>query len=685
MQGLIDRVGPNSMSNLHSFGEWILYPQGWQIGTLDADNPVYVALAGTDAQAGHRRVRPGPVGGHPVRDERRDDRLRGHRRRDGRVHARARRWRSGGGFVFPDDEALVQAEFQRALPFHLALARSALDPDDPVSPSGIDTPAVLPRPGRARPAAQRAEPVRLHVHEVYGDPQEVRILAKRSLGAVTLRYRINGGDVQSKPTTVWNGGERYGAGAGAHYRVVRAEVTGTTPGDSVEVWFTGGGATSPSFTYTAISESGRRTLVLAAEDYTGFSPQQPGVTAPQYLDSYADALTANGVAFDVYDVDANGRTAPDNLGVLSHYDAVLWYTGDDVVTREPDWGPGNASRLAMQEQLEVRDFMNEGGRVLYTGKFAGQQYTTALGTQLYDPFENLECDSDPAIEARCLPLSGSGDSQGDVVEYWLGAAITTPDAGLDPDTFEPFPIDGIDDPLDGLSFELNGPDSAQNQDTDSAFIATSDYLAITDPAGSFPQFESWPSAVYRSGIAGPYDPHGGTQFVWSQLADEGYKRLSRPIDLTGVAGATLSFWTSYNLEFDFDYMIVEAHTVGQDDWTTLPDVNGHTSDDLSFDQACIIGWSSTNGPEAQPPVPRALPDPQRGRDLLQHRLDRLLERRNRRLGRLAAVGGRPQRLRRPAGRGVDHRPERLGHPAIPGRVHRRHRGVDRRGQHLVRG
>ena len=106
--------------------------------------------------------------------------------------------------------------------------------------------------------------------------------------------------------------------------------------------------------------------------------------------------TANGIAYDVYDVDANGRTAPDNLGVLSHYDAVIWYTGDDVVTREPGWGPGNASRLAMQEIHEIRDFMNEGGRVLYTGQRAGQQYTPALATQLYDPFENRQCSSDPA-------------------------------------------------------------------------------------------------------------------------------------------------------------------------------------------------------------------------------------------------------------------------------------------------
>ena len=54
----------------------------------------------------------------------------------------------------------------------------------------------------------------------------------------------------------------------------------------------------------------------------------------------------------------------------------------------------------------------------------------------------------------------------------------------------------------------------------------------------------------------------------------------------------MTFWTSYNLELDFDYMIVEAHTVGQDDWTTLPDVRGHTTDDLSTDEACTGGWSN---------------------------------------------------------------------------------------------
>src|SRR5262249_20901273 len=135
----------------------------------------------------------------------------------------------------------------------------------------------------------------------YGDPQEVRVLAKRSLGAVTLKYQINGGAVQSAATSEWTGGERYGPGNGTSHRAIPGQVTGTSPGNSVKVWFEGGGQTSDSFTYSAVSNSHRPVLVLAAEDYTGASPVQP--PGPRYLSFYADALSANGVSYDVYDVD----------------------------------------------------------------------------------------------------------------------------------------------------------------------------------------------------------------------------------------------------------------------------------------------------------------------------------------------------------------------------------------------
>ncbi len=278
--------------------------------------------------------------------------------------------------------------------------------------------------------------------------------------------------------------------------------------------------------------------------------------------------------------------------MLSHYDAVVWYTGDDLVTREPGWGPGNASRLAMQELYEVRDYVNEGGRVLYTGQAAGQQYTSDLGMQLYDPFENGSARADPAVEAGCLAASGSGDSQGDPIEYTFGAAITT--AGRRQRPGDRRAVRRRRDRRSARAawtFGFNGADSAQNQVTNCSFIATGDFLQVTDPAGSFPQFESWPAAEYLSGLSGPFDPHTGDSFMWSDRADEAYKRLTRTITVP-AGGTTLSFWTSYNLELDFDYMIVEAHTVGQDNWTTLPDENGHTSSDLTNDQSCTGGWSN---------------------------------------------------------------------------------------------
>jgi hypothetical protein len=591
MQGLIDRVKPKFQSNLHSYGEWLLYPQGWQVGTPDADNPLYVALGGTDANPAIPGFNPGQSADtlYVTNGETTDyaDTSAGTVAFTPELGEGV----PGAGFVFPDDEALIQAEFEKTRAFHLGLARSATDPDDPASPVGIEAEPFYLDQDDIDPQNGQQSLFDFRFAVSYGDPQEVRVLAKRSLGNVTLNYQINDGAVHSESTSEWTGGERYGPGNGAHYHVVRGTVTGTPVGDTVRVWFEGGGEQSDSFTYEVESDSGSRVLILSAEDYTGASPVKVGVTAPQYLSFYTDALTANDVAFDVYDVDAHGRTAPDNLGVLSHYDAVLWYTGDDVVTREPGWGPGNASRLAMQELLEVRDFLNEGGGVLYTGQRAGQQYTPGLGTQLYDPFENKQCSADPAVLARCLALSGSGNSQGDPIEYFFGATITTPGGGLDPDTGDPFNIAGIDDPLTGLTLERNGPDSAQNQAIDSSFIATGDFLKVTDPAGSFPHLESWPAAEYLSGIAGPFDPHSGSKFMWSDQADEAYKRLTRTITVP-AGGATLSFWTSYNLELDFDYMIVEAHTVGKDDWTTLPDQNGHTSSDLSNDLSCPFGWSN---------------------------------------------------------------------------------------------
>jgi hypothetical protein len=57
--------------------------------------------------------------------------------------------------------------------------------------------------------------------------------------------------------------------------------------------------------------------------------------------------------------------------------------------------------------------------VIYTGNWAGQQYTAAVGNQFYDPKGEINCRPLPpgTDPRRCLLLRGSGDGTND------GAAV----------------------------------------------------------------------------------------------------------------------------------------------------------------------------------------------------------------------------------------------------------------------
>jgi hypothetical protein len=582
---LFNRVPFNFQVNYHSFGPWLLYPQGWQIGTPTADDPIFYSLSGNKDNPAIADFTPGLSSDvlYVTNGEETDYVNATH----GTI-AWVPELEPGCptcGFVFPDNEDLVQQEFQKQLPFVLDVAKSALDPAHPASHLGLETRPLVVKSDDTYKAGLPA--ANFTFAYSYGDPQEVRVDALKSLGDVDVKYRINGGDPQSADTHEWTGGSKY-ATNGAYYHVLSGEVTGTSPGDSVEVWFEGGGATSDSFTYRAVSDTGHDTLVVAAEDYTGFSP--PQTAGPHYLSYYLDALTANGVDADVYDIDAMGRTAPDALGVLSHYKAVVWYTGDDVVTREPGWSGGNASRLAQDNLLELREYLNAGGgRVLYAGKEAGSMYSSGaagIGNQFYDPTAaNARCNTPgtPTLP-RCLLLGGSGDGVNDTLEYWLGGFLVNRFAGVDDATGDIFDAFGTDTPLNGLSWSFNGADSAQNHGNANSFIATSGIL----PKATYPQFDSWVAAKYdRPG--GPFDPHTGTNYAYSQIADQSFKRLVHTVSVPG-GGADMSVWLSYNTEQDWDMVFIEEHTVGLDDWTTLEDTNGHNTQDTG--QSCL----PENGP-----------------------------------------------------------------------------------------
>ncbi len=565
--------------NYHSAAELLLYGIGSQVSTPSPDDVIYEAMVGDDANPAvpgydpdisaelyttngdtdtHATVKYGTLGFTPEMttcqavsaSDPNDEWLPED---------------CVSGFNFPDDEELIQAEFAKNVPFALSVAKSAQDPDDPVSVVGLQADDLVIDPFAVS----------------HGTTQPVAVTAKRALKNLRINYRINGGRTVSDRVAAWDGGERYGGTHNDYYAEFRGTVRRTKAGDSVEVWFSGfkpgkGSVASDHFSYQVASDIGGKVLILAAEDVTGLSPAQ-GVTTAKYADEYAAALTAAGRSSDVYDVDANNRTAPHHLGVLSHYKAVVWEHGDDIITREAGQVPGTAAELALDLELTVRDYLNEGGKLLYTGQYAGFA-AGSDGSYWYNPFEETQGECTTPEDYPCLPLLN------DFQQYWLGAYNYVDDGGTSDSG--PFPIAGVRGAFNGFAGTLNGGDSANNQDHTAAFLLTSSFL----PPAQFPQFASSAPFKWQRPGAAPYEPFTGDWYLYSQQADVSYKRLTRTIDLTGMTSGALSFRASYDTEDDWDYLMVEAHTVGQDDWTTLPDTEGHTSQDTG--QSCPSGWVS---------------------------------------------------------------------------------------------
>jgi hypothetical protein len=79
----------------------------------------------------------------------------------------------------------------------------------------------------------------------------------------------------------------------------------------------------------------------------------------------------------------------------------------------------------------------------------------------------------------------------------------------------------------------------------------------------------------------PIVPVSGDHVALSGQADLSYKRLTRTIAVP-ASGGELSFHVQRDTESSFDYFFVEAHVVGSDAWTTLPDVDGFAQQSAGF-------------------------------------------------------------------------------------------------------
>ena len=596
---VLDLADPEYHITYHSFGELLLYPFGFQVNTPSADDPIYISWAGTDKKPAVQGYDPG-VGAdlYTTNGEQTDyaAAVQGVLS----ITPELGEGNQNNSFEFPDSEGEIQHEFMINKDFAVAAARSAPDPDDPVSPVNIETQPFYLNTGMVDPQ-KSFNPMSdfTFAHSFNGADQPVQVLAKRDLDNdgndddVTLNYSINGESPVTAATTEWDGGDRYGGPGDTYYRIVRGRVTGAQEGDDVEVWYTGAGETSDSFTFHVEHTNANDVLILADTDYTGPSnfPAYSGSNPPS-LSAYTDAVTASGRTFDVYDVDALGA-APDHLGVLKHYDAVIWYTANDLLSRVAGQPGGTgAETQANTMMLEVRAFLNEGGRLLYTGRHAGWQFANAFD---YNPVSTPPlCDAvDVEANDGCLFLSD------DFLQYWLGAYLFVEDGGTD--RGDPtitsddvaFPVEGTDVPLAGAAsspWTINQTFAAGRDATTQSFITTSSILKTSD----YPQFTSTAPAQWVTGLAGPYEPHSESHYVYSQRADVRYQRLMNTFPVT-PAENQLSFFISYDTEPNWDFVFVEAHTVGQEDWVTLPvkDITTDPPTDITSSNtgdSCLEGW-----------------------------------------------------------------------------------------------
>lgn len=507
------RIGFAFGINYHSAAQLLLYGVGWQVGTPTPDDVLAKSLAGTPekpAVPGYRSqlsselyTTNGEADGHAGN-------VNGMMMFTPEMSTCATASRidpndawdpanCASVFTFPDDEKLIQQEFTKNIPFALAVAETAAHPDQPSSPVGIEAPDFTPDP--------------FEVSYARGD-QEVSVTARRSLHGKQLNYRINGGRTHTAALRSWKGGDVYGGEDNIRFDQYRAVVRGAGAGDKVEVWFTGrarGGtrAASTPFTYTVATRPRADTLVLAEE----------GAPA-QHVAAYTEALADNGRRAAVWDVATQG--APHPLGVLSHFRTVVWYTG--------------AGKPSGPTMFAVRDFINEGGRLINAGEQNGGNVNI-----------------------------GRAESD-DFAQYYLGAyrraALKSPPAFAGIGAFA------------GATAVL-GDATGNPLNAAGAYTVTSDTLAPRQ----FPQFRSAAVGDYP-GVRTPFEPYAGSAFAAAKHSDGSWMRLTRTVDLTGTpasAAPALGFQLSYDTEEGYDNVVVEAHTVGQDDWTTLPDTGGGTT------------------------------------------------------------------------------------------------------------
>ena len=328
--------------NYHSAAELLLYGTGWQVATPTPDDVIYEAMAGDDAEPGRPGLRPGHLG-RALHDQRRHRHAHDRALRHARLHAGDVDLRGGvrrptpttsgrprtaaAGSSSPTTRRSCRPSSRRTSRSRSSVAESADDPDDPASVVG-----------------REAEDFRVDTFDVsYGDPQTVAVVAKRA-----LRRRPAALPHRRRPRP-----DRVGVGVARRRalrrrerrllrRVPRRACAAPIRGDRVRVWFSGaspakGARRASERVHLHGRERQRRRRARARQ--RGLHRRQPDLPA-RHQRAEVRRRARGG--------DRGRRLRRRRLGrrrarasrttsaCSSHYDAVLWYLGDNRITQDPE-------------------------------------------------------------------------------------------------------------------------------------------------------------------------------------------------------------------------------------------------------------------------------------------------------------------------------------------------------------
>jgi len=122
-----------------------------------------------------------------------------------------------------------------------------------------------------------------------------------------------------------------------------------------------------------------------------------------------------------------------------------------------------------------------------------------------------------------------------------------------------------------------------------AFMAVGQFDVHAYSANGLAYWDAIDSSLLED-LAPPVPPRSGAQLLYSQISEPAFKRVTRTISVP-AGGSTLSFSVHRDTEPSWDFLFVEARTAGGSDWTTLPDANGHTSQDVG---SCPYNYQDFN-------------------------------------------------------------------------------------------